>query len=202
MGKQNNWHLKGVFYECCRMEGHCPLWFGRDLWGEPCTNLATYEIKEGKIDDVDVAGITIIYFQDGIGPKFADLAAGKGVREGTAYISDNATVEQREVLEPFVTTHLWGKRWGKGLGVKFVEINISKKNSTYHVTMPFGEQKITLTTGGDGHTPIRMENSKNVTLSNVRFCNTDVWKFQDYGKNLEFHNTSGAIADFVMAAQH
>jgi len=58
MASQKTWALKGVFYECCRKEGHCPLWFGRDLWEEPCVNLATYEIREGQIDGIDMKGIT------------------------------------------------------------------------------------------------------------------------------------------------
>ena len=70
MTTKTKWALKGNFYECCRMEGHCPIWFGRDLWNEPCVNFVTYEIEEGQIQDVDMRGITIIYHQDYIGPKF------------------------------------------------------------------------------------------------------------------------------------
>jgi hypothetical protein len=191
------WMLKGDFYECCRTEGHCPLWFGRDMWdNKPCVNFATYDIKEGKINGVDMKGITIIHHQDGIGPTFAELM--KGVREGAAYISDNATDEQKKILEPFVKNHLGAEGWGKCLGVKFVKINISKKGKTYNVVMPFGEQHITLTTGGDGKTPIRMENSWNTAVSNIKFANTDLWKYHDYGKNLEFHNTSGVVANFAV----
>jgi hypothetical protein len=193
---QKGWMLKGNFYECCRTEGHCPLWFGRDMWGKPCVNFATYQIKEGQIDNVDMKGITIIHHQDGIGPTFAELM--KGVREGAAYISDNATDEQRKILEPFVKNHLGAEGWGKCLGVKFVKVDISEENGTYHVVMPFGEQHITLTTGGDGKTPIRMENSWNTAVSNIKFCNTDLWKYHDYGKNIEFHNTSGVVADFAV----
>jgi len=60
---------------------------------------------------------------DGIGPKHIDLA--KGVKEGVAYISENATDEQRKILEPFVMEHLEGRMWRKCLGIKYVKINIS-----------------------------------------------------------------------------
>lgn len=142
MSGQKDWMLKGVFYECCRIEGQCPLWFGRDLWDEPCTNLATYEIKEGRIGDVDVSGIIIMLYGGNIGPRIADLA--NGIGEGAAYVSDNATDEQRKVLESFVPKHFVGERtwgWRKNLGLKFVKIEISKEPPIYHVTMPFGEQK-------------------------------------------------------------
>ena len=46
MTARKDWTLKGTFYECCRvLDGHCALWFGRDL-PEACANLLTYQIKE------------------------------------------------------------------------------------------------------------------------------------------------------------
>jgi hypothetical protein len=191
---QKDWVLKGIFYECCRIEdGHCGLWFGRDL-PDACINFATFLVKEGQIQNVNMEGIIIIHHQDGIGPKRSDIA--KGIGEGAVYISDNATEAQRKVLEPFVKKNLGAEHWKKLLGVKFVKIDITEKNGTYHITMPFGEQKIALTIGGDGKTPVRMENPRLYGRSNVKFCNTEYWKYHDYGKNLEFHNTSGVIADF------
>jgi hypothetical protein len=196
MPADQDWTLKGTFYECCRvLDGHCGLWFGRDL-PEACTNLLTYQIKEGSIQHLDMSGIKLIYHMDGIGPKHADLAG--GVKEGAAYISSNATDEQRRVLEPFVVKNLEGRMWKKCLGVRFTDINISEKNGAYHITMPFGEVKMSLAIGGDGKNPVRMENAAMPFLSNVRFCNTEFWKYHDYGKNLEFHSTSGATADFAV----
>jgi hypothetical protein len=194
MTTQKNWTLKGTLYECCRTEGHCPLWFRRDLWGEPCVNLMTFDIKEGQVQNVDMRGIMMIRHQDGIGPKYADFM--KSIKEVALYISDNATDEQREILETFVTKHMGAEKAGKCLGVKVVRIDISKKNGTYHITMPFGEQKLSLTVGRDGKNPIRMENPWQPYLNNIKFCNTEVWKYHDYGKNLEFHGTCGVIADF------
>ncbi len=194
MTSQKDWVLKGNIYECCRIEdGQCALWFNRDL-PEACTNLLTYHIKEGHIQNVDMKGIVIIFHHGGVGPKVADFA--EGVAEGAAYVSDNATDEQRKVLEPFVTTHLDAKKWRKCLGVKFVKIDIREENGTYHITMPFGEQKMSLAIGGDGKNPIRMENTPVTFLSNVKVCTAQFWKYHDYGKNLEYHNTSGATADF------
>ena len=199
MTTDKDWELKGTFYECCRvLDGHCGLWFGRDL-PEACANLLTYQIKEGHIQNVDMKGIIITCHMDGIGPKHVDLA--NGVKEGAAYISENATDEQRKILEPFVMQHLEGRMWKKCLGIKYVEINISDENGTYHITMPFGEQKMSLAIGGDGKNPIRMENPRNSARTNVRFCNTRFWKYCDYGRNFEFHDTSGAIADFTLEGE-
>ena len=199
MNTRKDWILKGTFYECCRvLDGHCGLWFNRDL-PEACANLLTYQIKEGQIQNVDMKGIIITCHMDGIGPKHTDMA--KGVKEGAAYISENATDEQRKILEPFVMEHLEGRMWRKCLGIKYVKINISEENGTYRLTMPFGELEMSLAIGGDGKNPIRMENPPMPFLNNVRFCNTHLWKYHDYDKNLEYHNTSGAIADFTLRGQ-
>lgn len=190
--------LAGEFYECCRTEGHCPLWFGRDMWdGVPCVNIGTYHIKEGQIDGVDVAGVTIMHHRDGIGPTFAELVSGDGIREGAVYVSDNVTEEQKSVLDPFVRSNLGADSWGKLLGVKFVKIDVSVTDRTYHVVMPFGEQHITLTTGGDGEHAIVMSNPMDSSVTDVKFGNTDLWKYSDYGKDIVMHNTSGAVADFL-----
>lgn len=196
MTESKHWILKGTFYECCRViDGHCALWFGRDL-PQACTNIVTYQIEEGVIQNLDMKGIIITYHMDGIGPKLADLTG--GVKEGAAYISNNASDAQRRVLGTFVRQNLEGRMWKKCLGVKFVEIGISEDNGTYRIAMPFGEVKMSLAIGKDGKNPIRMENATMPFLSNVRFCNTEYWKYHDYGKNLEYHSTSGAIADFAL----
>ena len=195
MTRQRNWALRGIYYECCRSEGQCPLIFRRDLWGGPCTNFATYQVTEGHIQNVDMKGITIIHHQDGLGPKYSETLT--VIQEGAVYISDDATNEQRKILAPFVIEQLGANRWRKSLGVKFVKIEIGEENGTFHIQMPFGEQKLTLTVGSDGKNPMRMENPKYTFLDNYRFCNTQFWSYHDYGKNLEFHDTSGAIADFT-----
>lgn len=196
METRKNWALKGTFFECCRvLDGHCALWFGRDL-PIACANLETYEIREGQIQNVDMKGIIMMFHQDGIGPTVADLM--KGAREGAAYISDNATDEQRKVLEPFMKGYIVNKKWQKSLGVKFVNIDLHKENGNFHLTMPFGEFEMSLAIGGDRKNPMSLDNPPMPFLSNVKFCNTRFWKYHDYGKNLEYHNTSGATADFSL----
>ena len=190
----NNWTLEGTFFECCRvLDGHCGLWFGRDL-PNACANLETYVIKEGQIQNIDMKGIILMFHQDGIGPTAAELR--NGPAEGAAYISDNATDEQRKVLETFVKGY---KRWRKNLGIKYVPIDLSEENGTYHIIMPFGEVEMSLAIGGDRKNPMRLENAPMPFLSNVIFCNTHFWKYHDHGKNLEYHNTSGATAEFTLS---
>jgi hypothetical protein len=192
MGKKEGWTLKGTFYECCRaLDGQCGLQFGREM-PHPCGCLATYQIKAGQIQNVDMAGINILFHMDNIGPKPED-----GAGEGAVYISDNATEKQREILKPFVMENMEGRMWRKTLGIKLVKIEISEKDGTYRIITPFGEQNLKLTVGGDGKTPIRIENGGLPFLKDVKIC-TGFWKYNDYAKNLEFRNTSGQIADFAL----
>lgn len=195
MSLQDSWSLKGVFYECCRMEGHCPLWFGRDLWDKPCTNLITYQITEGHVGNLDMEGINIIIEQTDIGPRFVDLD--KPNKEGAIYISDTVSKEQKKVLEEFTKSNLRTDRWKRNLGTKFVNISLQQSGKTYHIIMPFGEQHLTLTTGGDGKTPVRIENAALTFVTNIKAANADFWKYHDYRKNMEYHNTSGLVADFA-----
>ena len=190
--ENGSWMLEGTFYECCRaLEGQCSLQFGREM-PHSCGCLATYQIKEGQIKNVDMTGINLLFHMDKIGPKHED-----GAGEGAVYISDSATEEQREILEPFVIENMEGGMWRKTLGIKYVKIEISEEGSTYCITTPFSEQNLTLTVGGDGKTPIRIENGGLSFLNDVKVC-TGFWKYNDYGKNLGFRNTSGQVADFAL----
>jgi hypothetical protein len=193
MEAKKDWTLKGIFYESCRtLDGQCGLTFGMER-PTSCASFATFEIKEGKIQNVDMKGIIIVLHMDGISEQRDSIV----VEEGAVYISDNATDEQRKLLEPFIMEKMAGKHFKKSLGTKSVKINISEDKGTYLITMPFGEQKTSLTIGGDGKNPIRLENSIMTCYSNIKFCIADYWKYHDYGKNLEYHNTSSQIADFT-----
>jgi len=118
--------------------------------------------------------------------------------EGGLYISDKATEEQRKYLEPFFSNNVpGGLLLRKILGIKYVDINLSREDKTYHITMPYGEMKLSLTSGGDRKNPQRLENSLfNVFFKDIKICNTHFWKYNDFGKNWQFENRSGTIANF------
>jgi hypothetical protein len=189
------WNMKGIWYEACAAEGHCSFYFGRDR-ETPCKSFQLFQIKEGKISDVDIGGILAINVIDLYSNKAAELLAKGG--EGGLYISDNATDEQKKYLEPFFSNNVpGGLLLRKVLGTRYVDINIKQEDKTYHITMPYGEMRMTLTTGGDGKNPQRLENSLfSVFFKDIKICNTQFWKYNDFGKKWEFVNRSGTIADF------
>ena len=189
-----NWNIKGVWYEACAAEGHCSMYFGRDL-EDPCKSFQLFQINEGKIHNVDISGVLAIQVIDLFSPKAADLLLKGG--EGVIYISNTTSEEQRKYLEPFFIKNIPGMLLlRKSLGVKYVDINLNQENNTYHITMPYGEMKSSFTLGYDGG-PQRLENSLfNAFFTDIKICNTHFWNYNDFGKRWKFINRSGAIANF------
>jgi len=190
---QPGWKLRGVWYEACAAEGHCPLYFGRDM-ASPCRNFAVYDIKEAQINGVDMAGIRIISVADILSTRASELFTSG--RAAAIYVSDNATAEQRPILEAFVATGL-PLPVRELRGVKFVPISIVLDGPSYHITMPFGELKGSLTRGRDRVNPQRIENSLALFLSELRIANTELWRYNDLGRNWEYRNRSGTVGDLA-----
>jgi hypothetical protein len=190
---KSGWQVKGTYNEACAAEGHCPFYFGRDVEGG-CRYYMVFRIEEGKVNDVDLAGITVIYNGDILFPKFEDFM--KNGSEGGIYVSDNATEGQRKVLDTLVTTNMGGLVMKKIFGVKYLKIDIEKTNDSCHVKMPFGEMKQYMVKGLDGG-PIRIENATLPFLAGLKHCHTSFWRYKDYGKNFEYKDRCGTWADFV-----
>jgi hypothetical protein len=190
-----SWSAKGTWYEACAAEGHCPFYFGRDR-ETPCKSFQLYQITEGKMGDVDVSGVLAIMVIDLYSNKAADLMAKGG--EGGLYISDKTTEEQRKYLEPYFVKNMAGSSiLKKILGVKYVNIELKQEGNTFHVIMPHGEMKLSYTPGFDGKNPQRLENSIfGAFFSDIKVCNTQFWRYNDFGRNWDFINRSGTIASF------
>ena len=195
-----SWIVKGVWYEACAAEGHCSLYFGRDLEA-PCKSFMVFDIREGQIDDIDVGGTLVIAVADLFSPKFEDLMVKGG--EGGIYIGESANEDQKQALKKFFVDNVPGfLPVRKPLGVRFVDINFRQEGNTYHVTMPYGELKMSLTVGGDGVNPLRLENSVfGLLLPNLRICNTHFWKYSDFGRDWHFVNRSGTMADLDLRGE-
>ena len=190
-----SWNTKGTWYEACAAEGHCSFYFGRDR-ETPCKSFQLFQINEGKMGDINMSGVLAINVIDLYSNKAADVLTKGG--EGGLYISDKTTEEQRKYLEPYFMKNIPGSiMLKKVLGIKYVNIELKQEGDTFHVTMPHGEMKLSYTTGFDGKNPQRLENSPfGAFLSDIKICNTHFWKYNDFGRNWDFINRSGTIANF------
>jgi len=132
------WQVKGIYNEACAAEGACPYYFGRDRVGG-CRYFMVFRIREGKVNDVDLSGITVIYMGDIPHPTFEELMSMGS--EGGIYINDNATPEQRKILDILVVKSIGAFLMKKVFGVKYVNMDIKEEDGTIHFKMPFGEMK-------------------------------------------------------------
>lgn len=191
------WQIKGIYREACASEGHCPYYFGRDREGG-CRYFMTFRIQEGIVNDVDLSGITVVYMGDLPHATFAEVLE-KG-SEGGIYISDNATPEQRKVMDVLAVESLGGGvMMQRVLGVKYVKIDIEEGEGTIHVKMPSGELKMRLTKSHNGD-PVGLTNVPMPFLSNVKAAHTDFWKWSDYHKSFDYKNRCGTWGDFTMSS--
>ena len=190
---KTGWKVTGTYNEACAQEGHCPYYFGRDVEGG-CRYYMVFRIQDGKVNDVDLSGTTVIYNGDILYPKYEDCM--KYGSEGGIYVGDNATEEQRKVLDALVVTSVGALFMKKNFGVKYVKMDIMEDTgNAFHIKMPFGEMKQHLMPGLDGN-PIRIENVPNPVLRNLKHCHTPFWNYNDHGKNFEYKDRCGTWADF------
>lgn len=192
---KSGWQTKGTYNESCASQGHCPYYFGRSRDGG-CRYFMVFRIQEGKVNDVDLSGITVIYQGDLPHASFQEVMD-RG-SNGGIYVSDNATPEQRKVLDSFVVNNLGGLLMKNHFGLKYVDIEIQDKGETVCFKMPFGEMKQELTRGSDG-TPVRLENQTLPFLTNVKAAHTPYWNYDDHDRHFEYRDRCGTWAEFEMA---
>lgn len=190
------WKVKGDYHETCASEGYCPYYFGRDKEGG-CRYFMVFRISEGAVSGVDLAGITAIYLGDLPYPTYAEVTS-KG-SEGAIYINDEATPEQRAVLDTLAVQALGGVLMKRVLGLHYAPITIEEGEGTVHFGMPTGEMTMELTKGFDGR-PVRLENQTLPFLSDVKAAHSPSWEWADHGRHFAYTNRCGTWADFEMAA--
>lgn len=191
---EKGWRLKGTYNEACAAEGACPYYFGRAVEAG-CRYFMVFRITEGSVNNVDLSGIALIYIGDIPHPSFEELLSLGS--EGAVYISNNATEKQRCILDVIAAQSIGGFLMKKIIGIKYVPIDINESDGTVYFKMPSGEMKQYLTMGGDGSTPVRLENQVLPMLTNARACHSLFWRYEDHGRHFDYKNRCGIWADFM-----
>ncbi len=191
---QPGWKIKGVYNESCAQEGACPYYFGRDVQNG-CRYFMVFRIRDGKVNGVDMSDITVMYMGDIPHSSFQELMDLGS--EGGIYVGDNATPQQREVLDTLAVQSLGGVLMKKVFGLEYVEMDVREAAGNVHFKMPYGEMKQNLTTGGDGKSPARLENQTLPMLTDVKACHTPFWRYQGHGRSFNYQNRCGVWADFA-----
>jgi hypothetical protein len=154
---QEGWKVEGVFNDACASEGVCPYYLGRDVQNG-CRYFWVFRIRNGKVNGVGLGNTTIMYIGDIMHSSFQDFI--QNGSEGAIYINESATREQREVLNTLAVKSLGGIVMRNVSRTEYVKMDIREEDRSIHIKMPYGEMKQSLTTGGDGKTPVRVENQK------------------------------------------
>lgn len=89
------WNIKGTMIEFCSCRVLCPCWLGPDTKPDQgwCSGAIAYDISEGAVEGVDVAGCKAVLTAEWPGNFFG----GKG--KARLYLDSGASADQRRALE-------------------------------------------------------------------------------------------------------
>ena len=96
------YQLEGRLLEVCTCNILCPCWVGEDPDGGACVGANTYHIDKGKINGVDVSGLTVTMLNDIPGNIL------KGNWRTVIFMDERATPEQQKALGDAFTGKLGG----------------------------------------------------------------------------------------------
>jgi hypothetical protein len=96
------YHLEGRLLEVCNCRVLCPCWIGEDPDNGTCDTIVGWHFDKGTVDDVDVAGSTIVAIAHIPGNIL------QGNWRAAIYINESASKEQEEALLKVYTGKLGG----------------------------------------------------------------------------------------------
>ena len=96
------YHLEGRLLEVCDCRVLCPCWIGEDPDNGTCDSIVGWHFDKGTIEDVDVAGCTVV----GLAHIPGNVLAGNW--RAAIYINESASKEQEEALLKVYTGKLGG----------------------------------------------------------------------------------------------
>ena len=148
----NNWKVEGQYFESCTCDLVCPCIFLKPPTQVYCKALVGWQIKEGHMDDTDLAGLNV-----GLWIHAPGLLT-DGNWKAALYIDESASDEQKSAIET-----IWGGKAGGHLAVVAsligelagvystkVEINYGDKEKSMKIGS-HGEVKVKALEGADGN---------------------------------------------------
>lgn len=122
------YRLRGAFFEACDCYPVCPCWMGNNPDEGQCTGIFAWDIEEGTIDGVDVAGLRAVSVSHHTGFR-GDEARQRVV----LLIDDVATQRQSDALVAVLTGSLGGPLreladlLGELLGVEHATVTLRRE---------------------------------------------------------------------------
>lgn len=97
-----SYELEGQILEACSCNTPCPCWIGEDPDGGSCNSFIAYHIEKGKIQGLDVSGLTLVKIVYIPGNVLA------GDWRAVTYVDDKGTFAQQQALIKVFTGELGG----------------------------------------------------------------------------------------------
>lgn len=96
------YELEGQILEACSCNTPCPCWIGEDPDGGSCDSFIAYHVERGKIQGLDVSGLTLVKIVYIPGNVLA------GNWRAVIYVDDKGTFAQQQALIKVFTGELGG----------------------------------------------------------------------------------------------
>jgi len=128
--------LEGTLLEACSCDVLCPCWIGEDPDRGDCHAFLSYQIESGRVEGVDVSGLTVVLAVYIPGNVLA------GNWEVVVFVDDRGTQEQRDKLVAALGGQLGGpladvaQLIGTVKGVEAVPISHTVRGGVGSVTIP------------------------------------------------------------------
>ena len=146
----DNWAIKAEIAESCSCDPTCPCMFGSPPTREPCEGSRLYEIEKGHFGSVRFDGLQIV----------ATFRVGKWVKY---YVSDRATDEQLNAVEPLISRASPVFAALSVLAIEKVPVSVERTDTRVRFTAPASTVEIEVMQGRDGK-PIEIHNLADVDL--------------------------------------
>ena len=129
------YQVEGKLLEVCTCNILCPCWVGEDPDSGVCSGILSWHIEKGKVDGVDVSGLTF-----GLAVHIPGNIM-KGNWRAVAYVDDKATPKQQEAILNVWTGKLGGpiadfaKLIGEVVAVERVPITFAIEKGKGRITI-------------------------------------------------------------------
>jgi hypothetical protein len=187
-----SFQVKGEQFEGCQCDTYCPCVFSKDATFGECRALVVWKITEGTCGKTDLAGTSAVIAVTKIG-KNVDKEIGHF--EGTVYISEKASEDQRKALTE-VYKGVFGPAFAK-LDFKTADIDIDGEAGNYDMTMgKLAHLKMEPLRGVNGEITTVSNPPSPIALPTFHYAKATTHTFDDGSNKWDFANRNAFYGNF------
>ena len=183
--------IHGEQAEGCECESVCPCIWTKDVSFQDCRGILAWHVTGGAYGGTDLKGVSFCVVLKKSGKN---VAKAMGTWEGTIYVSDSASEEQRRAAVGFLSGK-WGKAFAK-VDVKTAPIDFRVDGERREVTIgKVAVLKIAGIPGSNGKVP-SIENPPFALIPKMSCAMASVHTFDDGAVKWDFGGRNGFYGPF------